>query len=199
MRTTLVGKKRLDFLQKAAKDVMKSGLRGCYVECGVWRGGSAGVVGKVLKDRDMWLFDSFAGMPKPGCFDIDYRGRSARDMVAGGLPLDGDASDYDVCWDYLKSLGLEMKRVHVIKGWFRDTFRQAIGLGPLAILHLDCDFYDSVKLALRRWMPSVADGGYVIIDDYGHWRGCRKAVDEYLGARVKELHKIDRTGVWLKL
>ena len=197
-RITLVGKARLRFLRDAARTCLWEDVKGCFVECGVWRGGSAGEVLRILNPvREAYLFDSFEGMPKATEADVDFRGRSAAQLQNQGLPLAGDESDITLCRKYLTSLGLDLGRVHIIPGWFETTFPHCVNRIPhIALLHVDCDWYESVKLTLTTWFPKVAAGGFVVIDDYGHWQGCKKAVDEYLpNAR---LTKIDRTGVWLR-
>jgi hypothetical protein len=89
--------------------------------------------------------------------------------------------------------------VHVVKGWFEDTLRTA-ATGPIAVLHLDGDWYESTRTILDALYGRVVAGGFVVVDDYGHWPGCRRAVDEFLG-RTGERPAIvssDYTGVWFR-
>jgi O-methyltransferase len=94
----------------------------------------------------------------------------------------------------------ELLTYHV--GWFQETLpRDAPGLGPVALLRLDGDWYESAVVCLEHLYPHVAPGGVVVVDDYGHWEGCRRAVNEFLSAHdlLVLLHHIDYTGrYWVK-
>jgi O-methyltransferase len=73
------------------------------------------------------------------------------------------------------------ERLHIIKGWFKDTFPRTVpSIGQIALLHIDADWYDSVKICLETLYPKVSVGGYIVLDDYGTFSGCRKALHEYL-------------------
>jgi hypothetical protein len=65
---------------------------------------------------------------------------------------------------------------------------------------VDCDWYASVRFCLEQLYDQVSPGGYVVIDDYGHWQGCRRAVDEFLTSRgmIGALTRVDYTGVYWK-
>lgn len=100
-----------------------------------------------------------------------------------------------------KKLKLDNKVIHLVKGWFNDTLPiHKNDIGKIALLHLDCDWYESVKICLEELYDSVIEGGFIFIDDYGHWRGCKKAVDEFIKERdLKiELVKSDYTGVYFQ-
>jgi hypothetical protein len=91
--------------------------------------------------------------------------------------------------------------VHLVRGWFEQTIPSATpSLGPIALLHLDCDWYESVKLCLDRLYDRVVDGGFIVVDDYGHWQGCRKAIDEFRRHRglTNELIQVDYTGMFFR-
>ncbi len=94
----------------------------------------------------------------------------------------------------LDKLSVPPSRTRIIGGSFVDTLNMVI-TGPIAILHLDADWYGSTKLCLERFLPEMMPGGLVIVDDYHHWPGCKKAVDE-LG---RELHEMDGTAVWFQV
>ena len=101
-------------------------------------------------------------------------------------------------------LGLLHQRseaVHLVQGWFEDTIPQVKErMGPIALLHLDGDLYQSTKTCLEELYPAVVSGGFVVIDDYGDWKGCRKAVEEYFAAHgiVVDLVQVDWTGVYFQ-
>ena len=67
-------------------------------------------------------------------------------------------------------------------GLFQETLR-ATHIPRIALLNIDADWYESVKLCLETFYDAVAPGGIVSIDDYGLWPGCRQAVDEFIKER----------------
>lgn len=141
--------------------------------------------------REVWAFDSFQGLPAPG-------------------PLDGPASlaHTGACAGSQEKLREAFvrfapdARVIVRPGWFDSSFPVAAKeIERIAVLHVDGDWYDSVKLTLQTFYPKVAPSGYVIIDDYGTWPGARRATQEYrrqIGDNAP-LIRIDHTGrYWRK-
>lgn len=99
----------------------------------------------------------------------------------------------------LRQTHVPRERVHIVKGWFQDTFA-TVEIPNIALLHIDADWYQSVKLALERFYAHVSPGGFIVFDDYGFWEGCRKAVDEFLSRMPvpPELVKIDTRAVYLQ-
>jgi hypothetical protein len=96
---------------------------------------------------------------------------------------------------------LNQETTHLIKGWFNDTLSaHKERIGKIALLHLDGDWYESVKVCLDELYDSVIQGGFIVIDDYGHWQGCRKATDEFIKQRnLKiDLSSTDYTGVYFQ-
>ncbi len=165
--STMSDELRLALLYGLAREACSEGITGDIVECGVCNGGSAAVLAEaVLSDpaRRIWLYDSFEGIPEPG-------------------PQDGElAKDFAGCFvGYFGSTQALLNRVHfpldraVFRpGFFRDTFRQPLP-AEVALLHVDADWYESVLSALQTFYPAVVNGGLVVIDDFGHWEGARKA------------------------
>jgi hypothetical protein len=162
-------------------------LNGAFVETGVFTGGaSAFALRSMLRNnavREYWGFDSFEGMPLPTRQDGEHA-----IAWAGDDPRTVNAADYDACLAYLRLSGYPENRIHLIKGWFSETLPKA-NIGPIAILRLDGDFYESTKTALQHLYHLVVPAGIVIIDDYGSFEGCRTAVDELLGTRF--LHYVE--------
>lgn len=200
MRHSLLSPLRLRFLRKAVIAILDEKIRGCIVECGVWRGGSAGEMGRAMiaqnAFRPMYLFDSFEAMPMPTEDDIDRHGRKAKDLPLYGMP----SCEYPLndCINYLRdTCSLPMEHINIVPGWFAKTmpsFRRQI-----ALLHIDCDFYASVKCCLDHLIKHVAVNGFVIIDDYGHWHGCRRAVNQWFqaqGISIDELKPVGSTAVY---
>jgi hypothetical protein len=175
------------------------------VECGVWKGGCAGFAAAAVRDaghrRDIHLFDSFQGLPEPGGKDGPQAADYSDGRAGGKLESTGKcvASLSDV-QDLFRHLAIDPARVKYHVGWFQDTLpsvREAIG--PIALLRLDGDWYDSTMVCLKNLYPLVVSGGFIILDDYGQWAGCRKAFEDYqesekLGAIA--LARIDYTGVY---
>jgi O-methyltransferase len=142
-------------------------------------------------NREVWAFDSFAGLPEPRELD----GREGADL--GGELV---ASEQKLRDGF--ELFADPARLHVRAGWFEETIEDAAGeIGRVAVLHCDGDWYDSVLLTLEVMYPRVSPGGFVVIDDYGAFPGARRATDEYRH-RVGEtapLRRIDHTGrYWRK-
>ena len=181
------------------------GLPGAFVECGVWRGGCAAVLAAQARSggtgRLTWLFDSFEGLPEPSAEDGAAAARYAGGRAAGALAPIGRCVGplADVRRLLFGTLGIPEAAVRLVPGWFQDSLpasREAIG--PIALLRLDGDWYASTRVCLEQLYDQVVPGGYVILDDYGDWEGCRRATDEFLAARglQVELEVIDRGGRW---
>jgi asparagine synthase (glutamine-hydrolysing) len=73
-------------------------------------------------------------------------------------------------------LPTEANAVELVRGLYEDTLT---GDEPVALAHVDCDWYDSVNTCLTRLAPRLVPGGVLVIDDYEHWSGCRRAVDDF--------------------
>lgn len=184
---TMVSYRGLSNIYELARLVENNKIEGCFVECGVWRGGCAAIMAKVVHSfrskRKVWLFDSFKGLPEP----TDKDGEMARSAV-GDEKIQGKLIDINICKasrqdviHLLSSLKLYTNNIIIEEGWFQDTlpkFKDKIG--PIVILRLDCDWYESTKCCLENLYQNVISGGYIIVDDYGYWEGCKRATDEFL-------------------
>jgi O-methyltransferase len=203
---TMTSPERITALANAVRYLVKHEIPGPFVECGVWRGGSAMVMGRVLAelgvtDRDIYLYDTYAGMTPPSDVDVDLYGASAGTILASTEKRPGDranlwciASQADVAAN-LEQSGYPMDRFHLVTGTVEETI-PAQAPASIALLRLDTDWYTSTKHEIEQLYPRLVSGGVLLIDDYGHWAGCRRAVDEYF-ATLKPaplLHRIDYTG-----
>jgi O-methyltransferase len=153
------------------------GVAGDVVECGVWRGGMiAGIAELLGNDRKYWLFDSFEGLPPAqeidGLSAIQYQ----KDPQ-GKWYFNNCTADESEARQAMTLAGTHS--VAFVKGWFKDTVRDA-GVGTIALLRLDGDWYESTITCLEAFYPKIAAGGIVIIDDYHTWDGCARAVHEFL-------------------
>lgn len=198
---TMISYLRLSNAYCLAKLAEENGSRGAFVECGVWKGGCVALMGFVAEQaksgRKIWLFDSFEGLPAPGKKDTaDKDGVSPEDHTNKCI-----ASMEDVEKIFFSILKLNRKNIVIRKGWFENTIPGAEKeIGPIAILRLDADWYESTKGCLDNLYDRVISGGYVIIDDYGFWEGCKKAVDEFLERRKLNVNliNIDKEGVYFQ-
>jgi hypothetical protein len=194
---TMLSYPRLAMLYNLASNLEANETNGSFVECGVWNGGSGGIIAEMAKhnkNRHIWFFDSWGGLPEPSEKDISYNLESGEKGMALGF-------EQKVRELIFGKLNLDSKRIHLVRGWFVDTLPvHKENLGTVALLHLDCDWYESVKLCLEQFYDSVVRGGYIVIDDYGYWGGCREAVNEFIGRRglKVKLIKIDYTGVYFQ-
>jgi len=192
---TLLPYSRLSKLYELASRLEKQKVEGSFVECGVWNGGSAGLIASVAeynKSRHVWLFDSWEGLPESNRYDVRSNGELGKQGMFVG-------SEENVKELLFKKIKLNSQRFHLVKGWFTDTlFIHKKDIGQIALLHLDCDLYESVKLCLEELYSNVVEDGVVVIDDYGSWKGCKKAVDDFILKRnIKaKLIKIDDEGIY---
>lgn len=154
---------------------------GSVIECGVANGGAAAVIWAAAgTQRELWLFDSFEGLPKPTEPDgarafskYEYKMKTAGEWCKG---------DQAKVWEVLLLMSRDdIEKVKVVPGWIEETLPAANrATKPIAILHIDVDFYEPTKCALEFLYPLVAPGGLIIVDDYEAWQGCKKAVDEFI-------------------
>jgi O-methyltransferase len=194
---TLIAPARLLTLHRLARELIGSGIPGCFVECGSWAGGSGAVLGAAAADdpeRMLWMFDSWEGVPPPSEYDISAEGAPGRAGAWSASRHQAEAAAFEV-------MELDRNRVRMVEGWFDRTLpEQAEAMGEIALLHIDADWYESVKLCLDELYAKVVAGGVVVIDDYGTWQGCKKAVDEFVSGRPEalELVPVDAHGVYFR-
>src|SRR6266404_3274807 len=153
-------------------------IPGCVIECGVWRGGMiAGFADVLGPDREYFLFDSFEGLPLAQEIDGPAALRWQANTQSPGY-LDNCKAAAD---DARTAMGLSAAaHFSLLKGWFDETIPPFSPPGPIAVLRLDADWYESTFTCLKYLYPHVAPGGVVIIDDYEPWDGCARAVHEFL-------------------
>lgn len=170
---------------------------GDIVECGVWRGASAAILGRVFANtgRQVHLFDSFAGMPAPTEQDKMNGDKSVPGRVAGDGGSFGQGSLSDTSIDHvhrvMKIAGVTGYHIH--KGFIRTAVDLLPAPNKIAILHVDLDFYDPYKVVLEALYNSVVPGGVIIFDDYGYFIGAKRAVDEFCARTGEALMDTDGT------
>ena len=199
---TMTTPPRVYALVRAVEYVVARGIRGAFVECGVWRGGSMMAAALTLlrlgvTDRELYLFDTYEGMTPPTDFDVKPGGERAADLLETE-PRDSDvwaiASLEDVR-EAVLGVGYPEERIHFVKGAVENTLPEAAP-ALIALLRLDTDWYESTRHELVHLYPRLVAGGVLILDDYGYWQGARKAVDEYFARHDAPLllNRIDHTG-----
>ena len=206
---TMTGPARMLALIDAVRYCVNRGVPGAFAECGVWRGGSVLAMLLTLQQlgdepRDVYLYDTFEGMTAPSEHDVS-------DIDPPALQTWQQAQrDQCTAWNELFSpelfneesvrklrtdTGYPADRLHFVRGPVEQTVP---GTMPeqIGLLRLDTDWYESTKHELRHLFPLLQPGGVLIIDDYGHWQGARRAVDEYFGVDHPPLllNRIDYTG-----
>jgi O-methyltransferase len=201
---TMTSPERLYALIQAVRYVAAAAVPGGIVECGVWRGGSMMAAARTLIEcrdagRELYLFDTYEGMSPPTSRDVALDGQSATVLLG-----EQDRSDPASAWCQagledvraaMATTGYEPGRVRFIKGKVEETIPRSAPQ-RIAVLRLDTDWYESTRHELEHLYPRLSPGGVLIIDDYGHWAGCRQAVDEYFASRNINLllHRVDYTG-----
>jgi O-methyltransferase len=187
---TMVGLHRLDDLQACVESIVGDGIDGDVIEAGAWRGGASLFVRAALDtmgdDRAVWVADSFAGFPAVDASDSEAHRLSAFGFLA--VPL-------DEVRDTFARLGCE-HGVEFLPGFFEDTLA-TVADRRWALVRLDADTYEPTRLALDTLYPGLAPGGYLVIDDYGSFQGCRQAVDHFREDNeiAEPLERIDFSGV----
>lgn len=174
---SLISTRWLAALYRLALSMDQENVCGDFVECGVYNGGSAAVLGEVLRrsprERHLWLFDSFAGLPKPTAID------GLRSIALEGCMVGDERRVRNLL---LAKCGVPGTRVHIRRGWFHETFPTA-HIPAIALLHIDADWYESVKICLERFYDRLQPGAIVVLDDYPHWPGCEQALKDFAAER----------------
>jgi len=195
---------RLVTLYQQAVHCEKSGIQGSFVECGVWKGGAIGLMalanirhGKV--PRHIHLFDAFDDICEP---DAKIDGEKALNEVKLYAGIDSEMSGrlkpikgiYNAFGGYgsleenkrllEEVIEYDPDYLHYHKGWFQNNLpKDASEIESIAILRLDADWYASTQVCLDYLYDKVTQNGFVIVDDYGYYEGCQKAVDEFIEKR----------------
>ena len=178
---TMCSEKRIQSLQNTLHKI--NNLDGHIVECGTWRGGLAALMLQHILDNKLnkllFIYDTFEGMPEPG--DKDH----PEALKRYNEKKDGEYSDWcragiDIVRDTLRQVTKTYSdHCYLIEGKVEDTL-EVFGPETIALCRLDTDWYSSTKVEMEVLYPKVVKGGYIIVDDYSDWPGCKLAVDEYL-------------------
>lgn len=201
---TMTSAERQVALVQAVHHIVRRGIAGCIVECGIWRGGSVMAIAMAFVQegdvgRNLYLFDTYVGMASLTEVDKTFDGTLAQ------VHLDRDINRTSNVWAIagiddvrknMASTGYPQERISYVKGPVEAMLPHHSPAEPIALLRLDTDWYESTKHELVHLFPLITEGGFLIIDDYGHWEGTKKAVDEYFAGQPRHyyMHRIDYTG-----
>jgi O-methyltransferase len=194
---TMTAPARVWALLNAIQYISENHIEGDFCECGVWRGGSSMAAALKLKAagnlRRLWLYDTFSGMSEPSIYD-KCRTPAVQVYREWKKHQHGDAlnewcfASLDEVRRNIKSTGYPMDLVRFVVGKVEETLSVPSNIPEtIALLRLDTDWYESTKAELEALYEKLSPGGVLILDDYGHWEGVRRAVDEFFASRP---HKI---------
>lgn len=197
---TMTSLERLYDLYKTVEYLVKARIPGDIVECGVWKGGSMMMAARTLiamgdTSRTLYLFDTYEGHPKPDAeLDVDMWGNRAVNEWINFRKTDETSSwafvSIDEVRDNMASTGYPMDKVQLVKGMAERT-APTFEARPLSLVRLDTDWYASAKAGLEAFWPNLVPRGVLVVDDYGHYKGQRKAVDEFFSNDPVLLHRVD--------
>jgi len=195
---SMIGRLRMDNIQMCVETVLRDGVKGDFIETGVWRGGSCIFMRGLLKaheitDRQVWVADSFEGLPAPN--EEKYPQDKGMDLST----IDFLKISLEQVQENFRKYDLLDEQVRFIKGWFKDTLPTA-PINKLAVLRLDGDLYESTMDSLTSLYHKVSPGGFIIIDDYS-LQMCQAAVSDFREQYqiTEPLNQIDAYGwYWRK-
>ena len=208
-RLTMGSKDNLAATILAVRYICQNKINGDFVECGVWRGGhgiAAALTFDLYKsDNKVICFDTFLGMTTP----TDDDSRLYNNVKAITKFNSSSREDHNSwCYASIKEVennflraGVSKDNFQLIKGDVAETLPR-FNLNAISFLRLDTDWYESTKAELKYLWPLLSVNGLLVVDDYGHWQGSKKAVDEFFRSTPTILfHAIDyaaRSGIKIK-
>jgi len=192
----------------AIKYIIENNIEGAIIECGVASGDFEvawiNELKKLGHTRDIYMFDTFAGLTEPSQFD--YTCENAKIYKMSSEQVHNEWSSKKVNdklnnWCYtpldqvqsrLNALGYPSENLHYIVGDVMETLKDRKNIPEkIAILRLDTDWYESSKVELEEMYDNVVKGGVIIFDDYYHWDGQRRATDDFFKMRGEEYEFVD--------
>lgn len=187
-------------IYKRMQQVEREHRIGVVVEAGCALGGSSLVIAVAKgKGRPFQIFDTFETIPPPS--EQDGEDAHARyEIISSGQAIGIKGETY---YGYQKDLlaqvvqtfidyelPVQQNSIELVKGYYEATLRID---SPVALAHIDCDWYDSVMTCLQQIEPNLVPGGILIIDDYEAWSGCKSAVDEYFSGREDDFEFVQQS------
>lgn len=208
---SMTGFERMFFLIRAIKQIEIDNVEGDFVECGVWRGGNLILFQKMieklnLSNKKIFAYDTYSGMSHPGQSDLNINNEKAEEIIKK-LEKKGVDPEKNIIFAKCELENVKKNfqantsknnNLICIKGKVEDTLKIKNNLpNKISLLRLDTDWYESTKIELEVLFPLLSKNGILIIDDYGYWKGSKKAVDEYFKDKKINLFKIDFTSRYL--
>ena len=192
---------RIYNLIKALKHINHKKILGDYVECGVWKGGNIILFKKIIEltndsNRKIFAYDTFEGMTEPDKNDFDIS-KNLNAKILMNKDKEKKTNIWGVCSledvkNNIQSNVKNIDNIRFIKGPVEKTLDIQDNLPEkISLLRLDTDWYSSTRKELEILYKKVSPGGIIIIDDYGHWGGSKKAVDEFFLDKYVWMHYID--------
>ncbi len=196
---SITSAERIEVLYDALEHIRVNKIEGDYVECGVFQGGNILGIMKYLEsyqsfNKNVWLYDTFEGMTAPEAVDCDLHETFAGDIWKEVQCV----AALELVKGVVSQSRFPEEKTHFIKGDVCQTLLLEKNIpDSISLLRLDTDFHASTKVELEVLWEKVSPGGVLIIDDYGHWQGCKKAVDEFFGDKASEFTRVDYTCISL--
>lgn len=196
---SMTPKIRIYNLIQALRHLEHNEVQGDYVECGVWKGGNLILFKKFLEKNNLiskkiYAYDTFEGMTTPSSYDYNLSTKESAENILKG-DKDRKTNNWGICSledvksNILKTVG-NLDSIEFVKGPVEETLNNKIP-NKISLLRLDTDWYSSTKKELEVLYDNVTPGGIIIIDDYGHWGGTKKAVDEFFLNKYVWMHYVD--------
>tara|TARA_B100000029_G_scaffold451010_1_gene475276 strand:+ start:65 stop:766 length:702 start_codon:yes stop_codon:yes gene_type:complete len=157
----------------------QTNLEGDLAEVGVFQGGSAKLICEVKKEKILYLFDTFAGLPEVSDDDTHFGQKHWHDNEFNNTSIES-----------VKKILKKYDNVHIFKGIFPDSGKEIINK-KFCFVHLDVDLYKSTIDSLRFFFPKMVQGGIILIHDF-HSDGIQKAFREF--KNENNIHVIELTG-----
>jgi hypothetical protein len=206
LKYSMTGAERMWAIVQAMKRIADKKIPGDLVEAGVYRGGNI-LLFKILSDKydlkkEIWAYDTYKGMTEPTKNDISFRGTDAKKLM-DDAPIKEVSGEKHNIWCYstmeevqsnILAHAKNIENINFIKGGVEQTLKIEKNLPKqISLLRLDTDWYESTKIEMECLYPRLVPGGILIVDDYGHWKGSRKAIDEYFSGKNIFFHRVDYT------
>ncbi len=195
---TMISIERGYTLYKNVEYIIKKNIPGDFVECGVWKGGSCLLMALTLSqmnvaDRCIFLYDTFTGMSEPTDEDvIAWNGKRVHEKWERD-DFNSWAVSRETVYGNLVDSGVDPRMFRFVVGDVLETLTTTTP-EKISLLRLDTDWYASTARELEVLFPLLSTGGVLVIDDYGHFEGARKAVDDYFEKDPILLTRVDYTG-----
>jgi len=204
-RLSYLEKEALIELANAVMAVEAMNVKGAIIEAGCALGGSSIVIGRTKQPgRNFYVYDVFGTIPSPGERDPEVAHQRYKEIIEGRSSGIGG----DVYYGYQVSLldnvkqqfrdfdvAPEINNVTFVQGLYEQTMRVDF---PVALAHIDCDWYESVMICLNQIVPNMVSGSLLILDDYYYWPGCRKAVDEWFSDEKDQFEFIEKSRLHIR-